>query len=98
MVNQIHKNPTRPTPLSKMTASVKTVEILTTLEEDPHVNFFPWEMDVHDTAASMAKSLHPNGLLSAVLTDEQWAALNPIRSENKYENDEIQKQWANFLR
>ena len=56
-----------------MTASVKTVEILTTLEEDPHVNFFPWEMDIHDTAASLAKSLHPNGLLSAVLTDEQWA-------------------------
>ena len=56
-----------------MTASVKVVEILTTLDENPHVNFFPWEMDIHDTAASMAKSLHPNGLLSAVLTDEQWA-------------------------
>ena len=43
------------------------------MEEDPHVNFFPWEMDIHDTAAGMATSLHPLGLLSAILTDEQWA-------------------------
>ena len=56
-----------------MTSTVKTVEILTTMEEDPHVNFFPWEMDIHDTAAGMATSLHPLGLLSAILTDEQWA-------------------------
>jgi hypothetical protein len=57
-----------------MTAAVKNVEILTTLEEDPHVTFFPWEIDVQDTAAGLAKSIHPLGLLSAVLTDEQWAA------------------------
>ena len=57
-----------------MSSTVKTVEILTTLEDDPHVTFFSWEMDVHDTAAGMAKSIHPNGLLSAVLTDDQWAA------------------------
>ena len=57
-----------------MTTTVKTVEILTTLEEDPHVNFFPWEMDIHDTAAGMAKSIHQNGLLSAILVDAQWAA------------------------
>jgi hypothetical protein len=57
-----------------MSASVKNVEILTTLDEDPHVSFFPWEIDVQDVAAGMAKSIHPLGLLSAVLTDEQWAA------------------------
>ena len=57
-----------------MTAAVKNVEILTTLEEDPHVTFFPWEIDVQDVAAGLAKSIHPLGLLSAVLTDEQWAA------------------------
>jgi hypothetical protein len=34
----------------------------------------------------------------AQYTDEQWAALNPIISANKYENDEIQRQWASFLR
>ena len=57
-----------------MTTTIKNVEILTTLDEDPHVVFFPWEMEVQDIAAGMAKSIHPNGLLSAVLTDEQWAA------------------------
>jgi hypothetical protein len=55
-----------------MTA-VKPVEILTTLDQEPNVNFFPWEMDVQDVAAGMAKSIHDQGLLSAILTDEQWA-------------------------
>ena len=54
--------------------TVKAVEILTTLDNEPSVNFFPWEMDVHDVAAGMAKSLHDQGLLSIILTDEQWAA------------------------
>jgi hypothetical protein len=57
-----------------MTTAVKAVEILTTLAEDPHVMFFPWQLDVHDTAAGMAKSIHLNGLLSEILTPEQWAA------------------------
>jgi hypothetical protein len=56
-----------------MTTTVKNVEILTTLEEDPNVTFFAWESDVHDIASGMAKSIHPLGLLSDVLTDEQWA-------------------------
>ena len=55
-----------------MTTTVKSVEILTTLEEDPHVTFFAWESDVHDVASGMAKSIHPLGLLSDILTDEQW--------------------------
>ena len=54
--------------------TVKPVEILTTLDQEPNVNFFPWEMDVQDVAAGMAKSLHDQGLLSAILTDEQWDA------------------------
>ncbi len=54
-----------------MSTTVKEVEILTTLEEDPHVTFFPWEADVQDIAAGMSKSLYPLDLLSAVLTNEQ---------------------------
>jgi hypothetical protein len=46
-----------------MTTAVKAVEILTTLAEDPHFMFFPWQLDVHDTAAGMAKSIHLNGCL-----------------------------------
>jgi hypothetical protein len=56
-----------------MTTPVKTVEIVTILEEDPHVTFFAWESDVHDVASSMAKSIHPLGLLSEILTDAQWS-------------------------
>ncbi len=56
------------------TTTIKNVEILTTLDEDPHVSFFAWDMEVQDTAASMAKSIHPNGLLSEILTNDQWAA------------------------
>ncbi len=57
-----------------MTTTTKNVEILATLDEDPHVSFFLWEMEVQDIAASMAKSLHPQRLLSDILTDVQWAA------------------------
>jgi hypothetical protein len=53
---------------------IKNVEILTTLDENPQVSYFPWRLDVHDTAAGMAKSIHPNGLLSSILTDAEWAA------------------------
>ena len=51
-----------------MTKTVKDVEILTTMEEDPHVSFFPWEMEVQDIVSGMAK------LLSEIMTDSQWAA------------------------
>ncbi len=57
-----------------MTISTKNVEILTILAEAPHVSFFPWQLDVYDVASGMAKSIHPNGLLSAILTDEEWAS------------------------
>ncbi len=57
-----------------MTTTTKNVEILTTSDEDPHVSFSPWEMEVQDIAASMAKSIHPNGLLFEILTDVQWAS------------------------
>ena len=68
-----------------MTSTVKAVEILATLEKDPHVTYFPWEMDIHDIAAGMAKSLHENGLLSAILTDDQWAAYpgNTVMDPNR---------------
>ena len=56
------------------TTTVKNVEILTTMENDPHVTFFSWESDVQDIASGMAKSIHQHGLLSEILTDAQWAA------------------------
>jgi hypothetical protein len=57
-----------------MTTAIKNVEILTSLAEDPYVSFFPWKLGVHDTASGMAKSIDPKGLLSEILTDEEWAA------------------------
>jgi hypothetical protein len=50
------------------------VEILTSLEDEPHVSFYPWELDVRNTEASLCKAITPRGLLSLVLTDLQWDA------------------------
>ncbi len=38
-----------------MTNPNKNVEILTTLTEDPYVSYFPWQLDVHDSASRLAK-------------------------------------------
>ncbi len=57
-----------------MTTTPKSVEILTSLAEEPHVAFFPWKLDVQDTASGLAKSIHPMGLLSIILSDAEWAA------------------------
>lgn len=50
------------------------VEILTTLEEDPKMRFFPWELNVRNAAAALCKTITPRGLLSVVLEDDQWQA------------------------
>ena len=64
------------------------------MDEDPHVNFFPWEMDIHDTAAGMATSLHPLGLLSAVLTDEQWATYPGNTFTDANGQDQVRARFA----
>ena len=56
-----------------MSTKKTTTEILTTLDEEPRVNFFPWELDVRNSAAASCKTLCRTGLLSSVLTTEQWA-------------------------
>lgn len=58
--------------MSNANASKTAITILATLEEDPKTNFFPWEIAVIDAAASRCKTLTPRGLLSALLTVEQW--------------------------
>ena len=58
-----------------MTTSTKiNVEILTTLDEDPKVNYFPWQLNVRNAAAALCKTITPRGLLSLVLEDDQWQA------------------------
>ena len=58
-----------------MTTSTKiNVEILTTLDEDPKVNYFPWQLNVRNAAAALCKTITPRGLLSVVLEDDQWQA------------------------
>ncbi len=49
-----------------------SVEILTTLDEDPKLNYFPWQLNVRNAAAAMCKTITPRGLLSVVLEDDQW--------------------------
>jgi hypothetical protein len=54
------------------TPKVDPVEILTQLSDDPHVNFYPWKMNVQDASTTLARTLHPLGLLSSILTARQW--------------------------
>jgi hypothetical protein len=54
------------------TPKVDPVEILTQLSDDPHVNFYPWELDVQDASTTLARTLHRLGLLSSILTARQW--------------------------
>ncbi len=58
----------------QMTTPPKSVEILTSLAEELHVAFSPCKLDVQDTAAGLAKSIHPMGLLSIILSDTEWAS------------------------
>ncbi len=64
---------TTPPPASfkKMSLKKQTAEILTSLDEDPKVNYFPWQLDVRNSAASMCKHITARGLLSTLLTNEQ---------------------------
>jgi hypothetical protein len=43
-----------------------------TLDEDPRVNYSPWELEVRNSAASLCKNQHPRGVLSVLLTIAQW--------------------------
>ena len=54
------------------TPKVEPVEILTQLSDDPYVNFYPWEMEVQDVSTTLARTLHPLGLLSSILNTRQW--------------------------
>ncbi len=56
------------------------VEIFTNLEEDPKIHFFPWELEVRNAAASLCRTITPRGLLSVLLTDEQWNAYSANRT------------------
>jgi hypothetical protein len=54
------------------TPKVDAIEIMTQLSDDPHVNFYPWEIDVQDASTTLARSLHPLGLLSSIPTARRW--------------------------
>jgi hypothetical protein len=54
------------------TPKADPVEILTQLSDDPHVNFYAWTIDVQDAFTTLARTLHPLGLLSSILTARQW--------------------------
>ncbi len=56
-----------------MSTKKAAIEILTTLDEEPRVNFFPWELDVRNSATASCKTLCRTGLLSSLLKNAQWA-------------------------
>ena len=57
-----------------MTTKEDQFTIATTLDEDPEINFFTWKLNIEDVAAGAATLIEPTGLLTVVMTDEEWAA------------------------
>ena len=57
-----------------MTTKEDQFTIATTLDEDPEINFFTWKLNIEDVAAFAATLIEPTGLLTVVMTDEEWAA------------------------
>ena len=53
-------------------ASDTQLRIKQTLDTDPEINFIPWELNIQDVAATIARNLHARGLLSLVLNKTQW--------------------------
>ncbi len=57
-----------------MTTKEDQFTIATTLYEDPEINVFTWKLNIEDMAAGAATLIEPTGLLTVVMTDEEWAA------------------------
>ena len=55
-------------------------EIGVSLEHDPELMYFTWKVNVQNRAANMATIVDRTGLLSLILTDEEWNAYSANRS------------------
>jgi hypothetical protein len=56
----------------------KTIDI--SLECDPELNYLPWRVSVENFVASKATVIAPTGLLTDILSDQQWDNLPLNRS------------------
>ena len=59
--------------------STATTEIGASLEHDPELMYFTWKVNVQNRAANMATIVDRTGLLSLILSDDEWAAYAPNR-------------------
>ena len=57
-----------------MTTKEDQFTIATTLDEDPEIIFFTWKLNIEYVAAGAVTLIEPTGLLTVVMTDEEWAA------------------------
>ncbi len=58
----------------------KSIDI--SLECDPELNYLPWKVSVENFAASKATIITQTGLLTDILSNEQWDALPLNRSSS----------------
>ncbi len=57
-------------------------EIGISLEHDPELMYWTWKVHAEDAAANLATIVQPTGLLSEMLTDEEWAAYPANRTSS----------------
>ena len=63
-----------------LTANNTTSEIGVSLEHDPELMYFTWKVNLQNRAANMATIVDRSGLLSLILTDEEWANYSANRT------------------
>jgi hypothetical protein len=56
-----------------LNANTTASEIGVSLEYDPELMYFTWKVNIQNRAANMATIVDRSGLLSLILTDEEWA-------------------------
>ena len=57
-----------------------TAAITESLEFEPELNYLTWKVGVETFAASKATLISPSGLLTDILTDEEWNATSLNRA------------------
>jgi hypothetical protein len=59
-------------------------DIGVSLEQDPELLYWTWKVFAESSAANMATIVHPTGLLSVMLTDQEWNAYAANRTTSPH--------------
>ncbi len=65
-----------------MNTNTAATEIGVSLKHGPELMYFTWKVNVQNRATNMATIVDRTGLLSLILSDEEWAAYAPNRVDD----------------